>query len=246
MRRRLGRFERADGGTLFLDEIANSTLSIQEKILGVVEYGSFERVGGGETQNVDVRVIAATNEDLPALIQAGRFRADLLDRLAFDVITIPPLRERREDIARLAEHFAVAMSRELGREYFAGFTPAAQAKLDDHPWPGNVRELKNVVERAVYRAARPNRPIDGIVFDPFASPYRPRPAGQPAPTLQAPILQTSSQTGGFLARVRAFEAGLLSQALAENQFNQRKTAEALGLTYDQLRHHMKKHRLRGD
>ncbi len=125
MRRRLSRFEIADGGTLFLDEIATASLAVQEKILRVIEYGSFERVGGNEVHHVDVRVIAATNVDLPALAESGRFRSDLLDRLAFDVVTIPPLRERAEDIPLLAEHFGRGMTRELGREVFRGFTPAA-------------------------------------------------------------------------------------------------------------------------
>ncbi|HUN52695.1 MAG TPA: sigma 54-interacting transcriptional regulator, partial [Candidatus Sulfotelmatobacter sp.] len=140
-RRRQSRFELADRGTLFLDEVATASLAVQEKILRVIEYGTFERVGGNDELQVDVRVIAATNLDLAALADGGRFRADLLDRLAFDVVTIPPLRERREDIPLLANHFAVAMTRELGREVFAGFGRAAEAALLAHGWPGNVREL---------------------------------------------------------------------------------------------------------
>jgi psp operon transcriptional activator len=152
VRRHAGRFELADGGTLFLDEIANASAAVQEKILRVIEYGEFERVGGRETLITDVRLIGATNADLPALAAAGRFRADLLDRLAFDVITIPPLRARGEDIPILADHFAVAMARELERPFFPGFTERALDTLRSHDWPGNVRELKNTVERAVYRA----------------------------------------------------------------------------------------------
>ncbi len=163
-RRRPGRFELADGGTLFLDEIANASLAVQEKLLRTIEYGAFERVGGNETLAVDVRVIAATNADLPALAASGRFRADLLDRLAFDVVALPPLRERPEDIPLLAEHFATRMTAELGREYFAGFAPAAMDRLRAHGWPGNVRELRNVVERSVCRTERPAQPLD--VVDP--------------------------------------------------------------------------------
>ena len=150
-KRREGRFELAHNGTLFLDELANTSGLIQEKLLRVIEYGEFERVGGSKTIKTDVRLVAATNEDLPALAQAGEFRADLLDRLAFDVITIPPLRERREDILMLAEHFAINMAREMEMELFSGFTEKARRTLLEHPWPGNIRELKNVVERAVYR-----------------------------------------------------------------------------------------------
>ena len=171
-RRRLGRFEQADGGTLFLDEIGTASPAVQEKLLRVLEYGRFERVGGGETVAVDVRVVAATNADLPAMVAQGRFRADLLDRLAFAVVTVPPLRARRDDIVRLAEHFATRMSAELGRRAFAGFAPAAERALLDHAWPGNVRELRNAVERSVALAARPERPLAELRLDPFDSPYR--------------------------------------------------------------------------
>jgi psp operon transcriptional activator len=238
-RRRLSRFEIADGGTLFLDEIATASLAVQEKILRVIEYGSFERVGGNEVHHVDVRVVAATNVDLPALAEDGRFRSDLLDRLAFDVVTVPPLRERAEDILLLAEHFGRGMTRELGREVFPGFTAAALARLIAYRWPGNVRELKNVVERSLYRWQHPDMPIDDIVFDAFGSPHRPAtPASAPPPPVAEP-----AAPGDFLGRVAAYEHKLLSNALAANHFNQRRTAEALGLTYDQLRHHLKKHAL---
>ncbi len=180
-RRRPGRFEQADGGTLFLDEIATASPAVQEKLLRVLEYGRFERVGGTDTVAVDVRVVAATNADLPAMAHSGRFRADLLDRLAFDVVTVPPLRARPDDIPRLAEHFATRMSAELGRRGFAGFAPAATRRLLAHPWPGNVRELRNAVERSVALNPRPERPLAELRLDPFDSPYRPQP--DPAPRL---------------------------------------------------------------
>jgi psp operon transcriptional activator len=267
-RRRLSRFEIADGGTLFLDEIATASLAVQEKILRVIEYGSFERVGGNEVHHVDVRVIAATNVDLPALAESGDFRSDLLDRLAFDVVTIPPLRQRPEDIPLLAEHFARGMTRELGREVFQGFTAAALARLSGYHWPGNVRELKNAVERSLYRWPRPEAPVDDIVFDAFQSPHRPLPyapsqAGEgrvgvaasapsvsappPSPPVTAPPPSPSGSTdpGDFLGRVAVYERKLLAEALSANHFNQRRTALALGLSYDQLRHHLKKHALIG-
>src|SRR5690554_1623165 len=172
-KRHEGRFERADGGTLFLDELANTSALVQEKILRVIEYGEFERVGGSKTVRVDTRLVAATNEDLPSLAEAGKFRADLLDRLAFDVITLPPLRERREDIMLLAEHFAIQMARELELELFSGFTSKARQTLLDYAWPGNVRELKNVVERSVYRVNNAHLPVSEVILDPFNSPYRP-------------------------------------------------------------------------
>jgi psp operon transcriptional activator len=238
-RRRLSRFELADGGTLFLDEIANASLAVQEKILRVIEYGTFERVGGNEVQEVDVRVIAATNLDLPEAAAAGRFRSDLLDRLAFDVVTVPPLRARAEDIPLLAEHFARGMTRTLGRGFFAGFTAAALERLAAYPWPGNVRELRNVVERSVYRWPRPEAPVDVIVFDPFAVPWRPVAAAPVPPPAPAPPPPTGATT--FIERVRGFEAALLEEALAAQHHNQRRAAEALGLNYHQLRHYLRKH-----
>ena len=238
-RRRLGRFELADGGTLFLDEIATASLAVQEKILRVIEYGSFERVGGSETVTVDVRVVAATNADLPELATAGKFRADLLDRLAFDVVTIPALRERREDIALLADHFARGMTRELGRPRFLGFTARASSALERHGWPGNVRELRNAVERSVARAAAPEQPLDEIVLDAFASRRRPAALSPTVPVAAAPA--GAPPPHGLAAQVRGFEATLLREALAACRFNQRRTAERLGLSYDQLRHYLKKH-----
>ena len=135
-KRREGRFEAADNGTLFLDELANTSGLIQEKLLRVIEYGEFERVGGSKSVKVDIRLIAATNEDLPGLAQSGEFRADLLDRLAFDVITLPPLRERKDDIMMLAEHFAINMARELEMEVFSGFTEKAKRTLLESRYSG--------------------------------------------------------------------------------------------------------------
>jgi psp operon transcriptional activator len=244
VRRHVGRFELADDGTLFLDEIANATPAVQEKMLRVIEYGEFERVGGNQTLATDVRLIGATNADLPALARTGKFRADLLDRLSFDVLTIPPLRARPEDIPVLAEHFGVAMARELQRSYFPGFTERAMTRLLTHDWPGNVRELKNVVERAVYRAERPERPVDTIVLDPFASPWRPAAlseSGVTHPEQQKPAVETPA--GDFIEQVRKFETGLITTALERNQFNQKRAAEDLGLRYHQFRGYLRKYGL---
>jgi psp operon transcriptional activator len=133
---------------------------------------------------VDVRLVCATNEDLPALAEKGRFRHDLLDRLAFDVITLPPLRERREDILMLAEHFAHGMTRELGYPLFAGFSRKA-TQLLDYPWPGNVRELKNVVERSLYRQGNPQLPLAELVLNPLTPP------GAPVPEVTPPLPRRS-------------------------------------------------------
>jgi psp operon transcriptional activator len=249
VRRRAGRFELANSGTLFLDEIANTPLAVQERLLRVVEYGSFERLGGSTTVQVDVRLIGATNVDLPGEAAAGRFRDDLLDRLAFDVLTVPPLRARQEDVPVLAEHFGRAMALELGWTSFPGFTRDALAALLAWPWPGNVRELKNVVERAVYRAPAPGRAIAVISFDPFASPYRPAPAARPAVVEPAsagtPLMEPERKADpvDFRAAVARFERDLLERALDRHRHHQRATAAHLGLSYDQLRHQLRKHGL---
>jgi psp operon transcriptional activator len=249
VRGRVGRFELAGGGTLFLDEIASMSTRLQEKLLRVVEYGEFEKLGSSETQRIDVRLVGAANQDLPSLAREGKFRDDLLDRLSFDVITVPPLRERRDDIALLAERFGQNMARELKHEYFAGFAPAAAQQMRDYDWPGNVRELRNVVERAVYRAESPKRPIEQVEFDPFTSPYRlvpvtrtsaAAPAAAPA-TPAAPAVPAFPLDFG--KTVAAYETGLLRGALADARFNQRRAAQKLSLTYHQFRGLLRKYGL---
>ena len=239
VRRRASRFELADKGTLFLDEIANASLAVQEKLLRVIEYGSFERVGGSTPVQVDVRVIAATNEDLPALVRAGRFRGDFLDRLAFDVINIPPLRAREGDIVLLADYFAQKMTAELGRAFFAGFTDAAEAALRAHDWPGNVRELRNVVERSLYRHVDWREKLDALRIDPFAPD-----SGVPVPGVPDPVMR-DRRVEPVVASAPGDERAGLEEALRAHRFNQRRTALALGLSYDQLRHRLRRYGLLG-
>ncbi|MBV9527628.1 phage shock protein operon transcriptional activator [Sphingomonas sp.] len=253
---RHGRFEEADGGTLFLDELGTLSMPAQDRLLRAVEYGEITRIGASKPISVDVRIVAATNENLPAQVDRGRFRADLLDRLSFEVITLPPLRAREGDVPLLAEHFARRMSAELEWTNWPGFSPRATADLEAYPWPGNVRELRNVVERAVYRHENPERPIDEIVFNPFYSPWAPEQPAEAAPAaggppaesaVQPPLhLVASADPAGvtdFRAAVSDYERALLQDALARNRFNQRATASALGLSYDQLRHALKRHKL---
>ena len=235
--RHIGRFERALGGTLFLDELATIPLRMQDKILRVIEYGEYERVGGSETLNADVRIVGATNKDLNGLARNGHFRADLLDRLAFDVITAPPLRARREDILLLAEHFAVNMTSELGRSLFAGFSADAQELLLEYNWPGNVRELKNTVERSVYKADPPEQPVRLIQFDPFDSPYR----VDSEPTDDAVAEPAVSTPLDLKSEVAALETRLVTRALVENGNHQGRAARSLGLSYHQFRGYLKKH-----
>lgn len=250
--RHQGRFERAENGTLFLDELATAPMGVQEKLLRVIEYGEYERVGGSNTCQANVRLICATNENLPQLAADGKFRSDLLDRLAFDIIHLPPLRERQEDILPLAEYYAVKMCRELNFSFFAGFSQHAQQQLQNYPWPGNIRELKNVVERSVFRHSLEDEPVDTITFDPFKSPWAqdkeqdsiavsPQESDQP---------KTASDTDwAFPLDFRQWqqdqEVAILQQALEQAQFNQRKAAELLCLSYHQLRGLLRKYQLVG-
>ncbi|MDB5703026.1 MAG: family ATPase [Sphingomonas bacterium] len=253
---RVGRFEEAHGGTLFLDELGTLSMGAQERLLRAVEYGEITRIGSSRPLRVDVRIVAATNENLPDKVARHQFRADLLDRLSFEVVTLPPLRARPGDVLVLAEHFGRRMASEMGREEWPGFGPGAVAALVDYQWPGNVRELRNVVERAVYRWEELG-PIETIEFDPFHSPYRPAPAGPPLGVAPAPVAahesppaaalpvedDTQEAESDFKSRIARFERDLLTRALAEHRFNQRATAEGLGLSYDQLRHALKRHGL---
>jgi len=236
-RRHPGRFERADGGTLFLDELATAPMLVQEKLLRVIEYGELERVGGSQPLQVNVRLVCATNANLPEMVEQERFRADLLDRLAFDVVNLPPLRERRSDIMLLAGQFAIQMCRELGLPLFPGFSQRARDTLLDYRWPGNIRELKNVVERSVYRHGNSETELDEIVIDPF-SRSTPSPADKPH-SAASPVLPLD---------LRQFqqtqEKQLLEQSLREAKYNQKRAAELLGLTYHQLRALLKKHQMR--
>jgi len=239
-KRRLGRFELANQGSLFLDELSSTSSGVQEKILRVIEYGEFERVGGSETIRTNVRIIGATNEDLPGLAEKGEFRADLLDRLAFDVITLPPLRERPGDIMTLAEHFAVKMAGELGRDLFNGFSEKARNALMDYDWPGNVRELKNVVERAVYAGHEEDQPISDIVFDPFESPWRP---GYKQAREESESPDLPNEPYDLKQCIQDEEVRRIKSALELCRFNQKKTAEFLGMTYHQLRGYLRKYEL---
>ena len=249
-----GRFERAENGTLFLDELATAPMGVQEKLLRVIEYGEYERVGGSKTCQANVRLICATNENLPQLAADGKFRSDLLDRLAFDIIHLPPLRERQEDILPLAEYYAVKMCRELNFSFFAGFSQQAEQQLQAYPWPGNIRELKNVVERSVFRHGLEDEPVDTIIIDPFRPPWLQDDAADSA-------IETSATKAGpadnrlnitwelpidFRQWQQDQEVAILKHALEQTQFNQRKTAESLCLSYHQLRGLLRKYQLVGN
>jgi len=240
----IGHFERADGGTLILDEIATISLRMQEKILRTIEYGEVQRVGGSETLRVDVRIVGSTNADLQRLAADGSFRKDLLDRLAFDVITVPPLRERVDDIMPLAHAFAINMASELKWSYFPGFSPRVSSSLLRNRWPGNVRELKNAIERSVYRSADPEQVITTLALDPFDTPFKleepqGKKTGAPAMVRRPPLLPAD-----LSQRLIDTEVSLLKAALEKARFNQRMAADLLGLSYHQFRGKLRKFDIR--
>lgn len=240
--RRHGKFQRADGGTIFLDEIASASPRLQEKLLRLVEYGEYEPLGSQQTLQVDVRIIAATNENLGQLSQENKFRADLLDRLSFEVVQIPPLRERSADIINLAEHFAISFTARLKRELFSGFTPQAKQDLLGYPWPGNVRELRATVERSVFRQPDANRPVAKITFSPFAvAPPAANSLPAPTPREQGSPPAAPHAPYDFNSQVAAYEKSLLRASLHTNGFNQTQTAKDLQLSYHQLRNYLRKY-----
>ena len=253
-----GRFYEADGGTIFLDNIESLSPRLQEKLMRAVEYGEYEAGGEAETQQVDVHLITATGIDLPAAVRRGEFRADLIDRLAFDVITLPPLRARREDIALLAEHFGRKISADLGADTFPGFTAEAMVTMETRDWNGNVRELKTVVERNVARAflldETLTNPISDLNFDPFESPYRlnDTEVSPSAPAkiaiIDENIAQTEEMPAGlstsFNERVLVFERRLIDEALRLHDGHQGKAAAHLELTYHSFRGLLRKHGLK--
>jgi DNA-binding NtrC family response regulator len=220
--RRVGVFEQANRGTLFLDEIANLSRNAQARLHRVVEYQTFQRIGGSASIEVDVRVIAATNADLAAMIERGDFMADLYDRLRFAEIVLPPLRQRQEDVPLLIDHFIARLHDELPDLGAACFTEAAVRELVAYAWPGNVRELKNVIER-LYVSDR-DRTVQ-------------------ASELPLELTTTEPIRGTFAQKVRAFEKALLLNALKDAGGNQRAAARQLDMSYDQFRHYYRKYAL---
>jgi transcriptional regulator with GAF, ATPase, and Fis domain len=215
-----GRFELASGGTLFLDEVGHMSLSFQQKILRVVEYGVYQRMGGIAELRTTARIVAASNCDLRQRIVEGAFLADLYDRLSFEVLEIPPLRQRGSDIELLARHFLAEFARDTPDLPAKTLSAAALRALARHAFPGNVRELKNVIERAAYRDTRNEiGPADlGLAAD------------EPVPP-----------SGTFEQRVDAYRRGLIESAMAQSGGNRAAAARQLGLTYHQFRYYAKKY-----
>jgi two-component system nitrogen regulation response regulator NtrX len=223
---RRGKFETADGGTLFLDEIGDMSVKTQAKVLRVLQEQTLEAVGSTTRIKVDVRVLAATNKDLQAEIRAGRFREDLYFRLSVIPIFVPPLRDRREDVPLLADHFMAEFAREYGRRV-KSFEPGATAVLQQYSWPGNVRELRNVIERLMIMVPGDSISQSDLAFlDHDAAP---------APEVPAP---PGTRLTLHEARDR-FERDLILRTLAEQQGNMSRTAEVLGVERSNLYRKMK-------
>ena len=219
-RQRIGRFEQADGGTLFLDEIGDMSPVTQAKLLRVLQDQEFFRLGGTRAIRTDVRIVAATNQDLERAIRAGRFREDLYYRLNVVAISLPPLRERPEDVEALAVHFLARFAADLGRPR-TGFSRAALARIREHPWPGNVRELRNAVERAVLMADGECVDLADIgLEDPGLLPRRGAPLAPSEPASRLSL--------------RDAERSLVLQALSRAGWVQKDAAEILGVSRRKL------------
>lgn len=220
--KRKGRFEEANGGTLFLDEIGLLPMEVQAKILRVVEYGVFEMVGSSTPIKADVRIIGATNANLKKMADNGEFKPDLLDRLSFEVLFLPPLRERKNDIMLLASHFASRIAKELDIESVIEFSEDVIDEVTSYKWPGNIRELKNVIERAVYSSN--DNIISSIKLNPFCNPYTDE-------NKEYKNLKLSN----FRDDLKRLEIKYISEALDKCQNRQKEAAELLNITYDQFR-----------
>ena len=219
---RMGKLEMADGGTLFLDEVANMSRAVQEKLLRVIEYQTFERLGSSKSISVDVRIIAATNADVEKMMERGELLPDLYDRLSFAELMLPPLRRRREDIPDLIKYFIEQLHIEIPDLEQKCFTASAISELQAFHWPGNIRQLKNMIER-LYISDE-----DGTIH---------------ASELPLEVTSVEPIRGNFHEKVRAYEKTLLITALKDCDGNQRQAAQRLGMTYDQFRHFYKKYKL---
>jgi two-component system, NtrC family, nitrogen regulation response regulator GlnG len=240
-RRRVGKFEQCDGGTLFLDEIGDMAPALQAKMLRVLQDQRFERVGGAETLQTDVRVLAATNQDLERLVAEGRFRKDLYYRLNAVSVRVPPLRERREDVAELAHFFLFRLDRELGLD-LRGLSPEVLEILQTHPWPGNVRELQGVIKRSMLNASGHLILPEFLPeqFHDIARPSLPAVAVPESFELASFIEARLSGPGGLHAEViAAVERVLLTRVLHHTRGYQTQASELLGLSRPTLRHKLR-------
>lgn len=227
-----GKFELADGGTIFLDEVGDLPLSLQAKLLRVLQEQTFERLGGTKTIKVDVRIISATNRNLEEMVKRGEFREDLYWRLNVVPLFIPPLRDRKEDIPHLVNHFLKKFNNLYGKEL--KITPEAMETLIDYPFPGNVRELENLLERIVLLSEK--KVIGKADIEKFLKKKEVSPLSE---IVNSEV--SASSKGGLLADLKELEKNKILQALEQCQFNLSKTARLLGMTRRQLSYRLKKY-----
>jgi len=237
-----GLLELADGGTLFLDEVGEMPITIQAKLLRVLERMVFKRVGGTKDIRVDVRIISATNRDLHAAVAEGFFREDLYYRLKVIPITIPPLRDRGQDALILAKHFMQEFNTSFGKS-FSGFSPEAEHLLMNYTWPGNVRELRNTLERAVLLEIGTTLEAHSLALSPCEKSDRPVVLQQIADAMAGIFPDGGIDAERLLADV---EKKLILQASTTAAWNQTKTALLLGMNRDKLRYRMKLYDLKKD
>ncbi|WP_096086336.1 phage shock protein operon transcriptional activator [Agaribacterium haliotis] len=252
-KRRKGLFERSHKGSLFLDEITTLPLRSQEKLLRVTEYGELQRLGGETLLEVDVRLIAASHDDIVDKVNSGEFRADLLDRLSFDVIQVPALRDRGEDIELLAEHFAKRFCAELGLQVFAGLGEHAKEQLYQYHWPGNIRELRNVIERSIVRSDKKDEKLEQLIIEVLPASTiasevaAEKPAHNSINKTKSAVKNGSTRSPSQIFKhnlkeeIRQLELQRLKAALEHNQHHQSRAAESLALSYHQFRALLKKH-----
>ena len=238
--KRIGRFEQCNGGTLFLDEVGDMSPVVQGKLLRLLQEQRFERVGGSETIETDVRVIAATNRDLDQMVAAGEFREDLYYRLNGYTIQLPPLRDRADDVLALLEHYLARFARDLGKEV-TGISPEALKLLQRFPWPGNVRELQNVLRQALLNASGgvlvPEFLPAAVRGDANAAPAKGPEEGGELAALEQAIRDSLNDgaTGLYEAIMNRMEKYLLTRVLSRTGGNQSEAARILGITRSSLR-----------
>lgn len=218
-----GCLQRAGDGTLFFDEVGNMSQAFQGKLLRVIETRRYEAVGGTQSRTVEARFVFATNSDLRAMAEQGEFRMDFYDRIAFEVLTLPPLRERREDIPLLVEHFAQQLLREIPNLEQRRFSRPVLQALAEYYWPGNVRELKSTVERLLLQEGESDIRASELPLEITGS---------------APIGET------FDEKVEGYKRHLILTAWRDCNGSQRRAARQLGMSYDQFRHYFRKYHLR--
>ncbi|MGD8413896.1 MAG: sigma-54 dependent transcriptional regulator [Candidatus Latescibacterota bacterium] len=224
--KRIGRLERANGGTLFFDEVGDIPMSVQVKLLRMIQFGEFQRVGGNETIEVDVRLIAATHRNLEEMIREGTFREDLFYRLNVVTVWLPPLRKRKTDIPPLVDHFIARYAKRNAKEV-RGITREALDRLMKYDFPGNVRELENLIERAVVLARDEYLTREDL-------PAHLDPADKPT------TFDPTDLEGGYESKLQAFESAMIEEALRQSEGNKSAAARILGITERHLRYRLEK------